>query len=125
VVHGDQLGEGPDAQVAGPCVDLVTDPEVGDGGTDADDDPGHVVAQDERRLVLDQLFELPVADHLVERVDARGADADQHLVAADLGVGDLGGPQGVLAVLVDDVGLHRRNSNASATNASWNWKMPP
>ena len=85
---GDLLGEGADAQVAWSGVDLVADREAADVGADLGDHAGEVVAEGEGTLVLDELLELTVADHLVERVDAGCPDVDQDVVRAErAGVG--------------------------------------
>ena len=83
LVDRDELGERSRAQVAGPGVDLVTDPEVADVRPDLGDDAGHVVPEHERRLAFDQALELPVAGHLVQRVDACGAHSHQHVAWGD------------------------------------------
>ena len=105
-VDGDLVGEGADAQVARSGVDLVADLEAADVGADLGDHAGEVVAEGERALVLDELFELAVADHLVERVDAGGADVDQDVVRADGRGRDLGRFQSVGSVAGDDEGFH-------------------
>ena len=122
--------EGPDPQVAGASVDLVADLEVAHGGADPGHHAGDVVAEHERGPVLQQPLELAVADHRVQRVDAGGAHLDQHVTVADLGLGDVGGAQSVLAVVLDDECLHdrspsQRNSSARLTKSSWNWNTPP
>ena len=93
LVDRDVLGEGPDTQVAGARVDLVADLERADGAADLRHHAGDVVAEHERLLVLDELLELAVADHLVQRVDACRADLDQHVTVADLRLGDVGGAE--------------------------------
>ena len=126
LVDRDVLREGPDPQVAGASVDLVADLEVAYGRADPGHHAGDVVAEHERGPVLQQPLELAVADHLVQRVDAGGADLDQHVTVADLGLGDVGGAQSVLAVLLDDECLHdSRNSSARLTKSAWNWNTPP
>jgi hypothetical protein len=64
------------------------------------------VAEHKRGPVLQEPLELAVADHHVQRVDPGGADLDQHVAVADLGLGDVGGAQSVLAVVLDDERLH-------------------
>jgi hypothetical protein len=129
LVDGDVVGEGPDPQVAGTGVDLIAYLEVAYGGADPGHHAGNVVAEHERGPVLQELLELPVADHLVQRVDAGGAHLDQHVILADLRLGYLGGAQSVLAVLLDDECLHdrspQRNSRARVTKSSWYWNTPP
>ena len=87
LVDGDVLGEGPDAKVAGTGVHLVTDGEAADVGADLGDHAGHVVAEHEGRLVLQELFELAVADHAVQRVDTRRAHLDENVSAPGSGAG--------------------------------------
>src|SRR5207244_1402082 len=84
LVDRDVLREGPDAEVARARVDLVADLEPADGGADLRHHPGEIVAEHERLLVSQELLELAVADHLVQRVDARRADLDQDVTVADL-----------------------------------------
>jgi hypothetical protein len=91
LVDRDVLREGPDPQVAGPGVDLVPYLEVAYEGADPGHHAGDVVAEHERCPVLQELFELAVADHLVERVDAGGAHLDQHVIVTDLGLTYVGG----------------------------------
>jgi hypothetical protein len=129
LVDREVLREGPDPQVAGASVDLVADLEVAYGRTDPGHHAGDVVAEHERRLVLQEPLELAVADHLVQRVDAGGAHLDQHVTLADLGLGYFGGADSVRAVVLDDECLHdrsaERNSSARLTKSSWNWNTPP
>jgi hypothetical protein len=66
------------------------------------------VAEHERGPVFQEPLELPVADHLVQRVDASGAHLDQHVTVADLRLGYIGGVEPVLAVMLDDECLHDR-----------------
>src|SRR5215212_3967254 len=109
LVDRDVFREGPDPQVAGAGVDLIAHLEVAYGGADPGHHPGDIVAKHERGPVLQELFELAVADHLVERVDTGGAHLDQHVTVADLRLGYLGGANSVRAVLLDDECLHDRS----------------
>ena len=86
-VDGDVLGEGPDAKVAGACKHLVADREAADVRADLADHTGNVVAEHEGCLVLQELFELAVADHAVQRVDTRRAHPDENVTVTDLGSG--------------------------------------
>lgn len=106
LVDGDVFGEGADPQVPGPRVHLVADSEPADARADAGDHTGNVVAKDERGLVLQQLFEFAVADHDVQRVDARGAHLDEYVPVADGWLGQHGRTDLVLAVSGDDKSLH-------------------
>ena len=130
LVDRDVLREGPDPQVAGAGVDLIAYLEVAYGGADPGHHAGNVVAEHERGPVLQELLELPVADHLVQRVDTGGAHLDQHVTVADLRLTYVGGAESVLAVLLDDECLHdrlpsQRNSKACLMKSLWNWNTPP
>jgi hypothetical protein len=87
-------------------MDLVADAGPPDGRTDAADDTGDVVAEDERCPVGEEHFELAVADFRVEEVDTGGVDVDEHVVAADRWFGRLTGRHRAF-VFADQVGLHR------------------
>lgn len=117
-VDGDLLGERADAEVARPGVDLVAHGEAADVGTHLRDDAGDVVAEGERALVLDELLELAVADHLVERVDARRAYVDEDVAGTDRGSGHLRGCQTVGAVVGDDECLHQESCPVGAAGGS-------
>ena len=83
LVDRDVFGEGPDAQVAGAGVDLVTDVEVADARANLRHHSGDVVADHEGGLVFQELLELTVADHLVQWVDAGRAHPDQDVTVAN------------------------------------------
>src|SRR6185369_11082187 len=77
LIDGDVLGKGPNAKIAGTCEHFVTDGETADIGTDLGDHTGDVVAEYEGRLVLEQLLELSVSDHAVQRIDTRCTHFDE------------------------------------------------
>jgi hypothetical protein len=109
---------------------LVADLEVAYGGADPGHHAGDVVTEHERCPVLQELLELAVADHLVQRVEAGVAHLDRHVTVANVGLRYVGGAQSVLAVPLDDECLHdrsssQRNSRARLTKSSWNWNTPP
>ncbi len=87
LVDRNELGEAPIRRSAGTCVSLVADGHLAHGGPDLRSGAGDVVAEHEGQLVLQESFELPVADHFVQRVDAGGAHSDQDVAVAD---GELG-----------------------------------
>src|SRR5215212_2761929 len=91
LVDRNVFGEGPDPQVAGTGVDLIAYLEAPYGGADPGYHAGNVVAEHERRPVLQEPLELAVADHLVQRVDAGGAHLDQNVTVADLRPAYVGG----------------------------------
>src|SRR5207248_1588446 len=84
LVNGDEFGEGADAVLVGPGVDLVAHREAGDGRADPDDRSCEVVAQNERETVGHERLEVSVADPEVQRVDARRVDLDQDVVGTYL-----------------------------------------
>ena len=108
LVDRDVLRERADPQVAGASEDLVAGLEVAHGRADLRHDAGHLVAEHERALIPQQPLELTVADHRVQRVDARGAHLDEHVTGADVGLGYIGGAKTVLAVALDDESLRDR-----------------
>jgi hypothetical protein len=106
LIDRDVLGEGSDPQIAGARIHLVADSEVTDGRTDLGHHTGDIVANHEGGLVLQQLLELTVADHLVQWVDAGRAHPDEDVIAANLRFGNLRGAETILAVPRDDECLH-------------------
>src|SRR5437667_1245664 len=82
--------EGSDTQVAGSGVDLVADLEGPDIGADARHGACDIVSEHERGLVLQELLELAVADHLVQRVDAGSTYLDQDVTGPEGGFGHVG-----------------------------------
>jgi hypothetical protein len=106
LVDRDVFGEGPDAQVTGPCVYLVADFEVADTRTDLGHHSGDVVADHEGSLVLQELLELTIANHLVQRVDAGCTHSHQDVIVANFGFGYVRGPKAVLTVPSYDDCLH-------------------
>ena len=105
-IDGDELGEGPDPQVTRAGVHLVADLEVAHVGAHLGDHSGDVVTEDERRLVLQELLELAVADHLVQRVDAGRSDVDEHVPWAHRGDRDVAQLERAGAVAGDGEGFH-------------------
>ena len=95
-----------DPEVPWSCIDLVADLEVSYVGADLGDHPGEIVAECEGSLVLQELLELAVANHLVQRIDAGTGDPDEDVAVADRRLRDIGGPQAVLAVPLDNERLH-------------------
>ena len=91
LVYGDALGEGADAAVARSRVDLVTHGEARHGRSDAGDDAGEVVPEQEWRLVGEKQFELSVADLRVKHVHAGRVDVDEHVAVAERWLRDLAG----------------------------------
>jgi hypothetical protein len=100
------VGEGSDPQIARAGVDLVTDLVMPHIGANLRHDPREVVSEHERCLVLQEQFELAVADHLVERVDARSTHPDEHVLRPDGRPGHVGGAETARAVLLHDEGPH-------------------
>ncbi len=108
----DPFRERPDAKVDRTGVDLVARLEALNRGTDADDHAGKVVSQDEREAVGQQPLELAGGELGVERVDACGANLDEHVARLDRRLGHVGRSHRPSAVLLDDVRLHRIRASA-------------
>ena len=81
--HGDQLGPAPAADrgvgVQDEAEHVVAGGVAGDAVADPLDRAGEVAAEDDGELVLDHAGEHPGRDRVVDRVDRRGADADEQL----------------------------------------------
>ena len=105
-IDGDELGEGPDPQVTRPGVHLVAHREAAHVGTHLGDHSRDVVSQDERPLVLQELLELAVTDHGVQRVDAGRPDVDQHVPGAHEGDRYVAQLERVGAVAGEGEGFH-------------------
>ncbi len=106
-MDGDEFGERARPVLVRVCVDLVTDGEARDAGTDRDDRAGEVVAEDERRPVRQDHLEVPVADLDIERVDARRVNPDEDVVIAYLRIRHITGAYGVgVPVALDHKCLH-------------------
>ena len=127
LVDGDQLRERAGGGLAQARVDLVTGGEAPDGRTHGGDHAGQVAAEHERGFEGQDPLELAGLDLAVDGVDPGRVDRDEDVVLAGHRSGQLAGSKwDVLAVLVDDEGLHdARKVSAWPTNCSWNWKMPP
>jgi hypothetical protein len=127
LVDGDQLRERASGGLAQARVDLVPRGEAPDGRTHGRDHAGQVAAEHERRFEGQDQLELAGLDLAVDGVDPGRVDRDEDVVLAGDRGGQLPGSKwDVLAVLVDDEGLHdARKLSAWPTNCSWNWKIPP
>ncbi len=75
----------------GARIHLVADLEVTDWSHRSGPPTRDIVTNHEWRLVLQQLLELTVADHLVQRVDLAALTRTRTSLAADLRFGNLGG----------------------------------
>ena len=114
MIDGNEFRESPDAQVARASVDLVAYLVVAHLGTDTGHNARKIVAEHERRLVLQEQLEFAVAYHLVQRVDAGGANSNKDVTGLNDGVWDLGGTEAAFAILLDDECLHVRPVVAGA-----------
>ena len=97
----------PIRSVSGPRIDLVARLESPHAGSDPDDDPGQVVAQNERQAIRQNEFELAVPDLQIQGVDAGGVDLDQDVIVPQLRDGHFARPHTVVAAItIDDECLH-------------------
>ncbi len=99
--------------------DALADPQRLDTRAEADDLPDEVVAEHERRLVL-QVGIAPLAQHDVGELNARGQDLHQHFAGPGLGDGGLGHDEPLRAaeLLQEQDGLARRRGHRLATDAA-------
>ena len=88
-VHGRKLGERADLAQRHASVDAVTDRKTGHVRADLLDDAGKLVTHDEGESVGGEQLDLAAHHHVVQRVDRRGVDLDEHFVRGGGGGGDL------------------------------------
>src|SRR5213592_2627566 len=99
--------ESPDAIVVWPRIDLVAWLESLHSRSDSDDDPSHLIAQNEREAIRQKAFELSVSDFGIQQVDTSGVDLDQDVILPQLRVWHFASPHAILAcITIDDEGLH-------------------
>ena len=102
------MREGADLLEGHSAVDPVACCEPGDVPTGFLDDPGEFIAHDQRHLVGGDELDFTADDHVVERVDRRGHDFDQHFRVAGLWDGDVTDFEvgAVFGVMREDVCFH-------------------
>jgi hypothetical protein len=96
-----------DAPVRRPRIDFVAGLESTHSRSDPDQDPGHVMAQNERRAIGENALELAVSDFRIQNVDTGGLDLDQDVILPQLGVWHVARTHTVGAsVAIEDECLH-------------------
>ena len=85
-IHGDELRERPDPVLMRPRIDLVAWFEPSHFGSDADDDPSHIVAQNQRQAIGQDELELTVPDLGIQMVHTGGVNRDQDIMVPKLPV---------------------------------------
>jgi len=80
---------------------LVADPVAADAGADLLDDACEVAAENDGELVLDHLLQRSSRHEHVDRVDRGGVHAHEHLVVADVRLGDVVSQPGLGAEAVE------------------------
>src|SRR5437667_5165047 len=91
-----------------PRIDLIARLQPPHFASDPDDDPGHVIAENERQAIRQNELELAVPDLGIEHVHAGGMDLYQDIIVAWLRLGHFPKPQGALfLVSIDDESLHQ------------------
>src|SRR2546423_3600995 len=99
--------ERPDAIVVWPRIDLVAWLESLHSRSDSDDDPSHLIAQNEWEAIRQKAFELSVSDFGIQQVDTSGVDLDQDVILPQLRLWHVASPHAILAsITIDDEGLH-------------------
>ena len=75
----------------------------------ADDDPSHIVTQDEREAIGQEAFELAMLDLGVQQIHACGMHLDQNFVIAQLRVGHFANQQATFAAITINIKCFHRN----------------
>src|SRR6267378_1474880 len=81
-MHGDEFRERPDPVLMRPRINLVARLEPSHVGPDPDDDPGHVVAENQRQAIGQNEFELAVPNLGIQLVYTGCVDLDQYIIVA-------------------------------------------
>ena len=96
-----------DSPVGRPRVDFVAGLELTDSRSDADHNPGHVMAQNERQAIAQKTLELAVPDLGIQQVDTSGVNLDQDVILPQLRVRHFASPHAIGAsVTIEDECLH-------------------
>src|SRR5438874_5691508 len=99
--------ERPDAIVVWPRIDLVAWLEAMHVRSDSDDDPSHLIAQNEWEAIRQKAFELSVSDFGIQQVDTSGVDLDQYVILPQLRLWHFASPHAILAsITIYDECLH-------------------
>src|SRR5437667_12243189 len=85
-LYRNEFRESTDAIVVWPRIDLVAWLESLHSRSDSDDDPSHLIAQNEREVIRQKEFELSVSDFGIQQVDTSGVDLDQDVILPQLRV---------------------------------------
>src|SRR5437870_1130949 len=91
-----------DAIVVWPGIDLVARFEAQHARANSDDDPSHLIAQNEREAIRQKAFELSVSDFGIQQVDPSGVDLDQDVILPQLRLWHVASPQSILASITLD-----------------------
>src|SRR6266700_3563387 len=106
-LYRNEFRESTDAIVVWPRIDLVAWLEAPHSRSDSDDDPSHLIAQNEREAIRRKEFELSVSDFGIQQVDTSGVDLDQDVILPQLRVWHVASPHAILAsITIDDKCLH-------------------
>src|SRR5204863_9407227 len=96
-----------DSPVSQPCIDFVAGRESTHSRSDADNDPGDIMAQNERQGIPQNELEVAVSDFGIQKVDTSGVNLDQDVILPQLRVWHLASPHTVGAsVTIEDECLH-------------------
>ena len=106
-VDGNEFRECANSPVRRPRIDLVAGAESTHARSDPDDDPGNVVAQDDRQAISQNPLELAVSEFGIQSVDTSGVHLDEDVILTHLRVRHCASPDTVgTSVTIEDEGLH-------------------
>jgi hypothetical protein len=96
-----------DAIVVWSRIDLVAWLEALHSRSDSDDDPSHLIAQNEREAIRQKAFELSISDFGIQQVDTSGVDLDQDVILPQLRLWHVASPHAILAsITIDEKCFH-------------------
>src|SRR5439155_22395891 len=106
-IHGDEFGERTDPVLMRPRINFVPRLEPSHFGPGTDDDPGHVVAENQRQAIGQNVFELAVPNLGIQLVYTGCVDLDQYIIVPDFRIRHFAETYGALAfIAIDDECLH-------------------
>ena len=96
-----------DSPVGRPRIDFVAGLESTHSRSDADHDPGHVMAQNERQAIPQKGLELAVSDFGIQKVHTSGVNLDQDVILPRFRIWHVASPHAIGAsVTIEDECLH-------------------
>src|SRR6266536_3128093 len=102
-IHRDEFREGPDPILGWPRINLIANLEPPHSRSDLNHDSRHIIAQNERKTIRQNEFELAASDLGIQEVYTSRVDLDQYIVLPQFRVGHFANPTALsLSITIDD-----------------------